>query len=382
MRILAVATNPETGASTRFRIVQWRRRLEAAGWTLSLDAFFSPRGSRLIYQRGRLGAKAAEVAQGAWRRWRALAAAPRRADLLLVHRELYPLGRGASVRPRFAGPLVYDYDDAMFLPQREGRGLLRRLEDLDGPRRLMEASDVVLAGNAFLADYARRHARRVVLLPTCIDTERFAPRPVAAGAPARPVVGWIGSHSTTKYLHSLSRVLEAAATRAPFRLYVVGAASPVRAAGLDLHHTDWSLAREAEDFARCDVGIYPLWRDEWSEGKCGFKAIEFMACGVPVVAAAVGANRDIITDGVDGFLASTDDEWVEKLARLVRDPELRRRMGASARRAIEERFSLTAQAPVLLGALREAAAAHGLAAPAPVNPPEAEPAAAPAGAAP
>jgi glycosyltransferase involved in cell wall biosynthesis len=106
-------------------------------------------------------------------------------------------------------------------------------------------------------------------------------------------------------------------------------------------------------FNTCDVGVYPLADDEWSRGKCGFKAIQFMACGVPVVAAAVGVNREIIEDGVNGFLASTDDEWVEKLGRLLADRELRRRFGAAGRRTIEERYSLRVHAPTVAATLRQ-----------------------------
>jgi glycosyltransferase involved in cell wall biosynthesis len=105
-------------------------------------------------------------------------------------------------------------------------------------------------------------------------------------------------------------------------------------------------------FNTCDVGVYPLTEDEWTKGKCGFKAIQFMACGVPVVASAVGVNREIITDGVNGFLASSEDEWVEKLTRLADDPTLRRRMGEAGRQTIEERYSLRVNAPRMAATLR------------------------------
>ncbi len=123
--------------------------------------------------------------------------------------------------------------------------------------------------------------------------------------------------------------------------------------GIVTEQPPWALDDEVRLFNTCDVGIYPLADDEWSRGKCGFKAIEFMACGVPVVAAAVGVNREIVEDGVNGFLAATDDEWVEKLARLIADRELRRRFGEAGRRTIEARYALHVHAPTLAATLRD-----------------------------
>ena len=122
--------------------------------------------------------------------------------------------------------------------------------------------------------------------------------------------------------------------------------------GVETEQPPWSLDAEVQLFNTCDVGVYPLLDDEWSRGKCGFKAIEFMACGVPVVAAAVGVNCEIIQDGVNGFLASSEDDWIDKLGRLLTDRDLRHQLGAAGRRTIEERYSLRVHAPALAATLR------------------------------
>lgn len=354
-RILALATNPIEGASTRFRVFQWKPYLERAGFKLQVQVFYSAAASRMLYHSGKYPAKFRHFVAGAIRRCRALASAARSADILLIHREAFPLGwRFAFRRIReFPGAVIYDYDDAMFLPQRQGRGVLSWLEGLDAPAQVMALSDVVLAGNKFLADYAHQYARRVALLPTCIDTEKFRPsdRPRSSD---KCVVGWIGSHSTARYLRSLLLVLERVASEHRFDLYVVGSSAPLHARGFEVTQAQWCLQREVEDFQRCDVGIYPLWDDDWSRGKCGFKAIQFMACGVPVVVAAVGVNREIIQDGVNGFLAATDKEWEEKLGWLVSDPSLREKLGRAGRETILERYSLDIHAPRLISALQEA----------------------------
>ena len=353
-RIFAVATNPEIGASTRFRVLQWKTHLERAGFSLCLDAFFSPAGTEVLYRPGRRLAKLAHICRGTVRRSLNLLRASRTAEILLIHREVYPLGRRLfwTALERFRGPIVYDYDDAMFLPQREDRGLLGRLERLDTPKAIMELSDVVLAGNDFLAAYAQRYAKKVVLLPTCIDTERFRPSQSPHPIRRRLIVGWIGSHSTAKYLRSLYGVLARVAERVPFQMHIVGNPQAPLVSGVEVTYTSWSMTREVEDFLRCDIGVYPLWDDAWAQGKCGFKAIQFMACGIPVVAAAVGANRQIIQDGMNGYLASTEDEWVDKLTRLLLDTGLRTRFGEAGRRTVEERFSLDAHAPALISTLR------------------------------
>src|SRR5438045_4212804 len=151
-------------------------------------------------------------------------------------------------------------------------------------------------------------------------------------------------------------MLQRARAQHPFVLRISGAGDPVDVPGLTVDNIAWSLEREVALFNTCDVGVYPLTGDEWSKGKCGFKAIEFMACGVPVVASAVGVNREIIEDGVNGFLASTENEWVDKISRLLADGGLRRRIAEAGRRTVEERYSLRVNAPTLAATLFDVAA--------------------------
>jgi glycosyltransferase involved in cell wall biosynthesis len=191
-----------------------------------------------------------------------------------------------------------------------------------------------------------------------VDTDRFVPRrdpPRAGNGDREPVVGWIGSPTTVPYIRGLAAVLKRVAERRRFVLRLSGAGEAIEMPGVKVENPTWSLEGEIGLFNGCDVGIYPLVNDDWSKGKCGFKAIEFMACGVPVVASAVGVNREIIQDGVNGFLASTDDEFADKLERLLADPALRRRFAEAGRQTIVERYSLQVHAPALAGLLRQVA---------------------------
>jgi glycosyltransferase involved in cell wall biosynthesis len=255
-------------------------------------------------------------------------------------------------------PVVFDFDDAIFLPSvSDANRLIGALKLPQKVATIIRRSRHVIAGNEYLADYARQYNSAVTTIPTCVDTTRFAPRADgrARSEGVAPTIGWIGSPTTASYIRDLAPVLRQVRQRDPFRLRVSGTGDPLELGGLDIDNTAWSLAHEVELFNTCDVGVYPLADDDWSKGKCGFKAIEFMACGVPVVAAAVGVNRDIIQDGVNGFLASTEAEWIDKLTRLLEDPALRRRFGEAGRRTIEDRYSLHRHAPVLAATLRAAA---------------------------
>jgi hypothetical protein len=158
-------------------------------------------------------------------------------------------------------------------------------------------------------------------------------------------VGWIGTPTTASFLTPLAPVLRALAAEQAFEVQVAGSTAALAFDGVPTRNLPWSLDGEVELFNQCDIGVYPLPDDDWARGKCGFKAIQFMSCGVPVVASAVGVNREIVQDGVNGFLASTPDEWRHKLSALMGDANLRRRLGAAGRRTIQARYSLQVNGP-------------------------------------
>lgn len=360
MRVLVLATNPVEGASFRYRILAYLPYLKKSGFSVEIHSFFPSESLGVVYGRGRFVRKALYVLRGAVERSRLLRRG--RYDVIVVHRELFPLGLKVFLRRlRVLGaPVIYDFDDAMFLPQRQDRWLLGKIENPDSIREIISSSAGVIAGNAYLGEYARRYNRAVAVIPTVIDNERFLPKEsqVPNGVPS--TIGWIGSHTTVKYLASLRGVLEQLADRHPFTLKVVGARLTVPPDGVQVEQRGWNIQSEVAEFQSCDIGIYPLWDDTWARGKCGFKAIQFMAVGVPVVASPVGVNTEIIQDGVNGFLAGTEEEWVEKLALLLKDPELRVRIGLAGRKTVEENYSLQTTAPRVVDLVTRAASSRRL----------------------
>jgi glycosyltransferase involved in cell wall biosynthesis len=363
INVLALSPIPEEGAGCRFRIAQFIPYLESAGINVTLNSLFTPEFFRLVYKPGHYLRKAATFAALSVKRLDSLRDSSR-FDLILIYREMFPIGPAFVERllaARGRPPVVFDFDDAISLRSvSDANQLIAALKQPGKVSSIIRHSDHVIAGNEYLADYARRFNPAVTMIPTCVDTDRFVPAAEALQSetpdPSRElVVGWIGSPTTALYIRGLATVLRRVRERHPFVLRISGTGEPLTIPGVDVDNRPWSLHGEVELFNTCDVGVYPLADDEWSKGKCGFKAIQFMACGVPVVAAAVGVNRTIVQDGTNGFLASTEDEWVEKLSRLLSDAALRRRLAVAGRRTVEEGYSLRVNAPTLAATLRAVA---------------------------
>jgi glycosyltransferase involved in cell wall biosynthesis len=361
VKVLALSPIPEEGAGCRFRVTQYIPSLRRAGFDVTVSPFYSREYFSFVYGPGNYIRKAVGFLALTWRRVRELFTI-RQYDLVLLYREAIPIGPPLVERwiRRLGIPIVYDFDDAIFLPAVSDAN--KAFSFLKSPKRasqILKISQQVSVGNEFLATYARRFNRNVTVIPTAVDTNRFVPRPDAGAAEGRRlVVGWIGSPTTFQYLEGLKEVLAAVAAQHPFTLKVSGAGRPVNFPGVDVQEVPWSMADEVTLFNTCDIGVYPLTDDDWARGKCGFKAIQCMACGVPVVAAAVGVNREIISHGVDGMLASTPREWIDHLSRLLTDADLRRRMAIAGRRTIQARYSLDVTAPQLAGVLRAAVPSH------------------------
>lgn len=359
IRVLALSPQPIEGAGCRFRIAHYIPYLNANGFDVELNALYDREFFSLVHRPGYIPEKAINFTEFALRRLWSLQTL-NQFDVVFLYREIFPIGpawverlMSAPGRP----PIVFDFDDAIFLPSVSKAN--RVIEALKFPGKVADIirnSAEVVAGNEYLAAYARQYNQAVTVIPTTVDTTAFTPAISKQPDPRGLVLGWIGSPTTAEYLNPFVRVLQRL-TAHDHRLVmrISGSGEPVEIDRVTVDNLPWALDKEIDLFRTCDIGVYPLPDDEWSKGKCGFKAIEFMACGVPVVAARVGVNKEIITDGVDGFLASSDDEWFDKLTRLMTDPALRARLGAAGRRTIEERYSLHVRAPQLAAVLQRVA---------------------------
>jgi glycosyltransferase involved in cell wall biosynthesis len=210
----------------------------------------------------------------------------------------------------------------------------------------------VTVGNEILARYAKDRAREVSVIPSTIDTDVYQIQPRDKNRV--PVIGWTGSVTTVPYLMAVAPALRRLREKREFELRVIGAKVDIE--GLAVHCIPWRAETEPDDLRALDVGLMPLPDDEWSRGKCGMKALQYMALGIPAVVSPVGVNATIVRDGVNGFYACTEEEWIDRIAFLLENESLRRRLGQEARRTIEESYSVRAHAPRVAKILTEAAA--------------------------
>lgn len=273
-------------------------------------------------------------------------------DLAIVYAELLPFLPGWLERQLLKIPFVYDCDDAFFLKYRSGR--LSLLQPLLGAKfdRAMAAAVAVTTGNTRLAAYARSFNQAVTLLPSVVDSDHFRPAPSVKSEPTSTpfTVGWIGSPSTSPYLDILVEPLQQLARERPVRFLVVGGTAPP-ISGVDVIEQPWSLEEEVPLIQQFDVGVMPLPDTPWTRGKCAYKLLQCMACGIPVVASRVGANVEAVHPEC-GLLVESAAEWLAAFLQLSADASLRSQLGAAGRRWVEERYSLRSALPVLEGVIR------------------------------
>lgn len=353
MKVLFLTKYDRLGASSRYRSLQYFPVLERAGIECTSAPLFNDKYLQRCYALGRGALTDYLMAFG--RRVMSLLHV-RQYDLVVIEYELFPFIPAFFERflKRFNIRYLVDYDDAVFHRYDLHRNsLVRRLLG-DKIGEVMRNAQGVVVGNAYLDAYARQAgATMTSLLPTVVDLQKYAvKRDIPRGSTI--TIGWIGSPSTTPYLLDVIRMIAAFEPNDRMKIAAMGAA-PFELPGLEIEFRQWDEAKEVQFLLSCDIGIMPLPDTPWARGKCGFKLIQYMACGLPVVASPVGVNCEIVDHGKNGFLASTPDEWWYSLNILGKDPELRERLGAAGRQLVEDRYSLQAVAGRYIDIIREAA---------------------------
>lgn len=349
-RLLILSRYGRKGPSSRLRYLDYLPYLEAEGFSVRWHGFFSDAYLDLAYSgRRRLAALLGLLAYLPRLGWLPAAF---RADIVWIEKEMFPWVPAWAERAltRAGVRLVSDYDDAWYLRYRGHQTPRLAARFPDKIEQVMTTSSLVMAGNPVIETHARKAgARSIMLVPTVLDAERYVTRRHQAVEAVR--IAWIGTAFNSAYLTEIAPALADAAARCAIELVIIGGAG-IDLPGVPIRYMDWSEATEADELARCDIGVMPLRDTQWDRGKCAFKLLQYMAAGLPVLASPVGVNVEIATAEV-GFLPRSQAEWADALVRLAGDPQLRASLGAAGRRKIEQDYSLRVWGPKVSRALMD-----------------------------
>lgn len=352
MKLLCLTRYGQLGASSRMRFLQYMPWFERLGIKCTIvpllnDNQLADRYREKKYSFSSLLRSYCRRMFGLWQR--------HNCNLVWIEKEALPWLPAWFERWLLSGvPYVLDYDDAIFHNYDLHSSAIVRCFLGKRIDHLMAGARLVVAGNSYLAQRAREAgASCVEIVPTVIDLDRYSIKSFVSDKPEPLRIVWIGSPSTTRYLEMLREPLAELSRRFTIQLRVIGGEA-FSIPGVDIDVVKWSEDTEAASLQACDIGVMPLLDSPWERGKCGYKLIQYMACGLPVVASPVGVNSEIVCPGKNGFLAGSDEVWVDALGELLSDPLLRRRMGAAGRKLVEEEYCIQQVAPRMAELLRNA----------------------------
>ncbi|MEJ7645124.1 MAG: glycosyltransferase [Chryseolinea sp.] len=348
-KVLFIVPYPLSKApSQRFRFEQYFNLLEANEVQIEVQSFLTSENWKIFNQRGKSLGKLLALGSGFIKRIIALFKA-RRFDFVFIHREATPLGPPVFewvLAKVLKKKILYDFDDAIWLTDKSNESkLIKLLKWRSKVALICSWSYRVSCGNFFLSSYARNFAKAVIVNPTTIDEVDLNPSPKKDN---RVVIGWTGTHSTLKYLKKVESALQTIQMVHPNVDIMVIADKQPRMKLSNLRFVPWNLQTEIDDLKKFDIGLMPLPDDEWANGKCGFKILQYMALGIPAVASPVGVNKQIIENGKNGLLSSSEVEWISQISMLITDQELREVIGSRGREYVLKNYSVASNASTFL----------------------------------
>jgi glycosyltransferase involved in cell wall biosynthesis len=359
MKVLFLTQYGVQAASSRTRVFQYLPFLERRGIESRVITVLPDReigGSQILVTRNRWR----KLRYYLWAVWRTLICGLRLCrqagdfDLLFIQKVILPPPVRWLLKRR-RRPLLFDFDDAIFTTEVRQRNWLaawKQRRNTKGMPAMLRLADRAVVENEYTGDFAARHCPAVTTITGPIDTERYHPAPRNAEG-NRVVLGWIGSATTLPYLDLIEEPLRRLVARFPrLQLRVIGAVA-VDIQGISVEASPWALESEVRELQSFDIGLMPIPDDSWTRGKGGYKLLQYMAVGLPVVTSPVGINRQIVRHDVNGFWATTPEEWEEYLARLIENPQLRTAMGEKGRASMEAEYALAPSSQRLLESMQQ-----------------------------
>ena len=340
--ILFIAQYPENvSPAQRFRFELYKELLYNNGFRVTTQSFLKREEYDIIHEPGFFFFKALAVIKGYIRR-ATLLFHIKKYSFIFLQRESAPLGPPVFewlYIKVFKKKLIYDFDDAIWVAQiSEHNSFALAFKNVNKVKKICTWAYKISCGNEYLCNYARKYNQNVVYNPTCVDTEKRH-NIISNHDVARVTIGWTGSFSTLKYIDPVIPVLKKLQEKYDFDVKIICNQKP----SFDiknLHYVEWTEENEVPELATCQIGLMPLTNDEWSEGKCGFKLIQYLSLAIPAVSSPVGVNKKIIEDGVNGYLCNTEEDWYTAIEKMILDKVLRKEMGGAGRKKIIKEYSL------------------------------------------
>lgn len=336
---------PGIAPSQRFRYEQYLDVLKEQGFEIVLSSFWSQKTFSILYNKGKFIPKTMGLLWSIVKRY-LLIFSLHQYDFVFIHREFSPVGFPLMVwimAKIFRKKIIFDYDDAIWIPNvSKSNRLFSFFKVYSNTRRIIKLSYKVSCGNDYLCEYALQYHRQVIYNPTTIDTINLHNKQRLLNN-KKFVIGWTGSHSTMPYIDEVVPIIQKLEKEFQLEFHVISDAAP----DIDLEcliFKKWNKESEVEDLLSFSVGIMPLKHDQWAEGKCGFKALQYMSLGIPALVSPVGVNTVMVDHNKDGFYCRNESEWELYLRKLITDKNLLDEMSSKTRRKVEEKYSVQSNA--------------------------------------
>ena len=337
--------------SQRYRFEQYLNYFKSEGFDWELSEIITEKDDKIFYQPGNYFKKALILLKSIFIRFNDL----RRAkdfDIIFIQREALLLGSSYFEKQFFKkNKVVFDFDDSIWLLDTSPEN--KKFEFLKNPNKTkinIAHAHCIIAGNSFLANYAKQFNQNTIIIPTTIDCDFHFQKPELknmvlgyARTDKKIVIGWSGSISTIKHFEIAIPALKEVQNKYPnqIEIHVIGQGSYTHPE-ISIISKNWSAKTEVDDLNYFDIGIMPLPNDEWVKGKCGLKGLSYMACGVPTIMSDVGVNSEIIQNGKNGYLAQSEKEWVDCISLLIENSDLRHVIGQAGRETVVKNYSVDA----------------------------------------
>jgi len=357
MEVLALIPNQYGHApGQRGSIELWEKVLAPVGINIHYAPFETTRLHEVLYRPGHYATKVAEMIRAYVDRIKLLGDL-KRFDAVFVYREAALLGPAflEKMVARRGVPIIYQLDDPLFVPYTSpSNGYLSYLKFFGKISEICRLAKVVMVNSSQIREFVSQYNQNIWQVPSIVDTTQYLFRPEALEKQADEVcIGWSGSPTTLVNIKVIAGALRKLAERVPHRVHLIGG-TEFDLPGVNYVAQKWSADTEVDDLRKMQVGMVPLPINEWNKRKFYMKTAQYMALGIPPVATPLGSNPEVIQHGVTGFLADSEDEWVEYLGILIKDHELRNRMSHAAAKTARENYSLESNTKKIIEAFRAA----------------------------